>query len=160
MTTTPIKVKKTYTEVFDFINEAEAFLKAQKEKKGDKETKLCFALNKMIGEANTRKKGLLSEIITEYYEKVDELRVEHSSVDKDGNIVRDSAKELMFTKAKDKELKLALKELNKKEIEFKPYFATEINEKHLSDYQKDIFLGFIIPLDHVFSNETQESSPD
>jgi len=101
---------------------------------------------KNIGDAETlaQKKlyklhGKLKPYYEEWVEKRDDIRLDYASVDDKGNILINDKGDYQFTKDKLKELNLKLRELMKKEFEFKK--INVVNPKGLEDY---LFLDGVV----------------
>lgn len=62
----------------------------------------------------------LKPSIDKYQEGIEEIRLDNASVDDKGNLITDEKSGYKFTKDAAKKINQKLKELNEKEIEFKP----------------------------------------
>ena len=134
---------KTLEEIVEFSNEAYLFMqKAESEGKG--ETKLIYAIKKLVGNPATRQKGILTKAIRPNQIKSRDIQIDYASVDAvTGNLLKDERGQYLYTKDNKKSLENALDELTNEPIAFEPYIATEVSEE-LSEYQKELFKGFVL----------------
>lgn len=99
-----------------------------------KEDKQLYALKKL-----TKK---IQPLIEKHYEDVGDLRIDHASTDEKGNLILDGKDQFVFTKEKLKELNIAIRKLEGKEVEIEPHY-TEWPES-LPDSLKEHFVGFTV----------------
>jgi hypothetical protein len=132
-------MKKTYQEIFDFIEPAYNHV----HKEENKNTKMAYSIKKMIGDAKFKKPGRLTDAISKYYEKLEDIANELASTDEKKNIIIDPNGNKVYTAEKLKQKRDQEKQLLKEEVEFEPYFSTEIPE--LTEVEQHFFSGFVIP---------------
>lgn len=132
------KSKKTFEEIMDFSQEAYKFVA-----KSEGETKLTYAIKKLIGDPKTGKKGTLAKVVKIQQSKGRDLAIDHASVDDKGILLTDERGQYRYSPANQKALDKAMDELASSEVELEAYYATEIVEE-LNDYQKEVFKGFVI----------------
>ena len=145
-------MKKTVQQISDFNKSTANYLAIHQT-----ENKFTYALKKVAKRIEALTKPLLEELS----EKEADINIELASVDDKKNIVYEvetitdaqgNKKESKtnipkFTPEKLKEKNKRISELNKEivkaEIEFEPYFATEVPED-LTETEKDSFKDFVI----------------
>lgn len=130
-----MEVEKTYPELMDFNVMASSYLK----KNEGNENKLISAINK-IGKQ-------LKTIFEEYADLKDDLQLDCCSVDDKGIILKEADGSRKFTVPKEKELKKAIKELNKKKFKIHQRIPEGIEEliSSLTAMEKEHFSEIIIP---------------
>jgi uncharacterized membrane-anchored protein YhcB (DUF1043 family) len=79
---------------------------------GDQTTKTQKKLKKIYDK--------IKPLIDSYQEQIEGIRLDNASVDDKGNLITDEKSGYKFTKDAAKKVNQQLKELNEKEIEFKP----------------------------------------
>lgn len=132
------KSKKTFEQIVDFANEAGNLLATT-----ESETKLTYALRRLVGDRKTSLKGRLDKVFKTVQNKAKDLQIDYASVDDKGNLLTNSRGGYEYTKDNKKALDKAIEELSETEFEFEPYFVTEVSEE-LTEGQKEIFKGFVI----------------
>lgn len=131
---------KTYREVFTFINAAAIWLEKNKD-----ESKLRYAVKKILKACQT--------IGTLYQEKIEDIDIEHCSVDeKTQNILKDERGEMTFTKDSIRKRNEARRKLFETSVEVATHFATDPG--NLGDAVRDSFLGFVISEDQPVIEDT------
>lgn len=125
----------TYERLFDYIGAASAWLKETKDSQANSRTKLGYAIQRMSARAQK-----LSE---KYQRKLEDLRIEHCSIDDKGLILRDERNQYRFTKDGLTKLNRAQEELYGSDVEIEPYYATAI-PKDLSAIYVEAFFGIVI----------------
>jgi hypothetical protein len=129
--------KKTYEDLFAFSKDAVAFLS---ENGGD--TKLVYAIRKLVGDKAAGKKGLLSKAFEDFEERFEDLKLEFAATDSDGFIIRNERGEYRFRKEDEKKFNRAFKVLRKETpIEIPNYVITDYDQT--KEYP-DSFKGFVI----------------
>jgi len=132
---------KSYQDIFEFSHVADNY----KKRTNLKDSKLIHALTKMTGDAELRKKGILSEVISDFYDKQNDLKLEYAAVDSNGIIIRDANMNYRYTKESERALIQALKDLNNKYITIDSFYIKEEEiPKDLNQYELDFFKGFVI----------------
>lgn len=118
----------------DFIN---AIANAERFVNENSKSKFTYALEKFV----QKNKQLRSK----YQESIEDLRIEHASVDDKGNLVINERGDYSFTKEQYKELTKKVREFNQKEIECEAYWVDESNiPKDLHSSYVKVFEGFVI----------------
>lgn len=123
-------MKITYRRLFQFNTVAIDVMKNMPD------TKLAWAIKKI-----TKKTDIQAE---QFNELVAEAEINNCEVDEKSRIIRDSNKDLIFTKDGFKAMKKEKKEAMDATLEIEPYFATEF-PKELTQDQIEILTGFAIP---------------
>jgi hypothetical protein len=114
-------MKKTYQEIFNFVDEAYNYVSGD----GGK-TKLGYAISKLIGNPKLKKPGKLSDVISEYYESLEDIHNECASTDDKKNILKDESGNKMYT-AESLKNKRA-KEKSRFDTAFSGKTTTDLNE--------------------------------
>lgn len=118
-----------------FAAMAQAFLARNK----DKETKLSYAINRVIARIQKQQ--------TTVTEALSDIEIDHCVTEKHGEddvIVRDGQGNLQFTREGIKKRNAETKKyLNEANIEIEPYFATKLPDG-LSVFEIEAFAGFVI----------------
>jgi hypothetical protein len=92
----------------------------------------------------------MKDPISEYQDKVQDIRIKYAQEDKDGSVVNDPTNPRGYKYSKEslqsviKEEKDATKELNEREIEVKPYICPVESLPELTDEEKEQLKGLII----------------
>lgn len=129
--------KKTYEDLFAFSKDAVAFLS---ENSGD--TKLAYAIKKLVGDKSAGKKGLLVKVFEDFEERFEDLKLEFAATDSDGFIIRNERGEYRFRKEDEKKFNRAFKILRKETpIDMPNYVITDYDQTR--EYP-DSFKGFVI----------------
>ena len=121
-------MKLTIKQINEFSIVGSAYMK-------DHNNKLSYAIRKV-------NKNITS-VVESINENIEDLRIEHCSVDEKGNVLKDEKGNYKFSKDGLRALAKAVKELNNKIFEIEPFFATEIPDD-LTEEQKEIFTGLVI----------------
>ena len=135
------KIKVTNEQMLTFRANAQGYVRIHSK---EKMNKFAYALTKMISRTNADE--------TRYNEEVNDLRVDHASLDEKGNLI---SKEINgqqgqtytkyeFTPAKLKELNKKVKELGKKEIEIEPYICTGDIPEDVNLPLQEVFVPFVM----------------
>lgn len=128
------KTKKTYQEVFNFIANANIYLKSNTE-----ETKLKYAIER-TGE-------MVNKVAKDFQQKVADLKLEHALSEPNGKVpftLNEQGERVYdYTKEGIKALDKATEDLFNSEVEVEVYYATELPET-LEEGWKEIFKGFVI----------------
>jgi len=121
-------------DVLRFVEQAERYLAANDPQR---KTKLAYALARVTKQCQPK--------IQEYLAELEDLRVEHCLVDKDGAIRRagPEGKDYVFSREGLTALNTAHRELLEKEIKIDPYYATSLPED-LSEVWRAEFERFVI----------------
>lgn len=131
---------KTNLQLINFINFARTYLQKFQEK-----TKFRYSLEKMD-------KRLTGPIET-YSTKLADLQIEHAATEKEGGpILTDEQGNFRYTIAGLRARRQAQKELLEGEINFEPYYATEV-PKDLSQAEKEVCAGFVLREEEVPADE-------
>lgn len=129
--------KKTYQDLFAFSNDAIAYLNSN-----DGDTKLVYAIKKLVGDRKLGKKGLLAKVFNDFEERFEELKLEFAATDADGFIIRNEKGEYRFRKDDEKKLNRAFKVLRTETlIDMPNYIITDYDQT--KEYP-DSFKGFVI----------------
>jgi hypothetical protein len=129
--------KKTYQDLFNFSNDAIAFLS-----NNDSDTKLVYAIKKLVGDKSAGKKGLLAKVFNDFEERFEDLKLEFAATDSDGFIIRNEKGEYRFRKDDEKKLNRAFKALRTEtHIDMPSYIITDYDQT--KEYP-DSFKGFVI----------------
>jgi hypothetical protein len=128
-------MKTTYQDIFNFNNTARGYL-VEHEKEN---TKFAWALHRMVKRAQT--------VIDDYNEKVQELNIEHCSVDEKGNILENGRGGYTYTKDALLKRNKAQNDLTKQDVEIEPYMAKDVPE--LKFNERLMFEGFVIPKEEL-----------
>jgi hypothetical protein len=92
----------------------------------------------------------MKDPISEYQDKVQDIRIKYAQEDKGGSVVNDPTNPRGYKYSKEslqsviKEEKDATKELNEREIEVKPYICPVESLPELTDEEKEQLKGLII----------------
>ena len=125
--------KKTYKEVFNFIANANNYLKVHTD-----ETKLKYAIER-VGEK-------INKVTDAYYQKVKDLQLEHAFADEKGRVPftidEQGSRTYEYTKEGIKALDKAIEELFNSEVDVEVYYATELTED--AKPFEEVFKGFVI----------------
>lgn len=132
-------VKKTYSEINTFCQVASQLLKRKKE--GDlvllEGSKLRYALQRVIPKC--------VDLLTDYNEQDEDLKVEHVSVDADGNMLKEpNSTEYRYTPAKKVEYLKKQRELFRKKLVDAPQYIAKELPAWLEEDMKMIFDGFVL----------------
>lgn len=134
------KVKHKIEDILNFHRVAIEYVT-----RNEKDSKLTYALKKMVGDPSSRNKGILFPIISDYQSKLNDLYIDYASVDEKTKVLLKDAKgNLEYTKENQKELNSKVKELVQTEYEFEPYYATEVNLESLDEFEIGAFKDFVI----------------
>lgn len=120
---------KTYQEVIRFVNAATNYASQNHD-----ENKLKYALTK------TQKS--VAKVVEEYNEKLEDLRIDHCSVDEKGIILRDANGNYLFGRDGLKALVQGQRALNNQNVEVQEHIA-EIPENFDETY-REVFTGFVL----------------
>ncbi len=140
-------MKKTYEEIFDFIEISQQWL--MKDKADPKEpdygpnaeTKLGYAVQKMLSRFKKTHKR--------YQARVEETQIDNCMTDEKGRILKDERGSLEFTKEGILKRNAEIQALGEQEIEFEPHIACELPKKEnseidLSFAELEAFEGFVL----------------
>jgi hypothetical protein len=124
----------TYADMFQFIAYANHWLNSNKNN-----TKIHYALRKVIKAAN--------KLVADYQEKLEEININHCSVDDKGIILKDDKNEYRFTKdcllKRNKERRF----LFDSTVTVTPFYVAD--KSLLSDDDIENFRGFIVEADYA-----------
>src|SRR5256886_1676243 len=121
---------KTYKEVIQFVNAAANYITQHPE-----ENKLKYALTKVQKSA--------TKLIEDYNERLEDLRIDHCSVDDKGIILRDANGGYVFTRDGLKALVHGQRDLIGQSVEIQEHIVTELPEKFDENY-REAFTGFVL----------------
>jgi hypothetical protein len=128
------KTKQSYKAIFNFIANANVYLKINQE-----ETKLKYAIERTGEKVN--------EVTKEYVQKLKDLKLEHALSEANGKVPfttnEQGEREYEYTKEGLKALDKAIENLFNEEVEIEVYYATELPET-LDEGFKQVFKGFVI----------------
>lgn len=118
-----------YEQILAFLNAGSFYGKSHNDK-------LSYAIKKVTGR--------LKDIVADYNELVDDVKIDCASVDEKGNMIV-NGDSYVFTPAKRKEFNKAVRVIGQKEVTetFEPYYATEVPEDLDEDFI-ELFKGFVI----------------
>lgn len=119
---------KTYREVIQFVNAATTYVSQNHD-----ENKLKYALTK------TQKSA--AKVVETYNEKLEDLRIDHCSVDEKGTILRDANGNYLFGRDGLRALVQGQRVLNNQGVEVQEHI-TEIPENFDENY-REAFTGFV-----------------
>lgn len=127
--------KKTYQQVFTFLNGAKIYLA-----KNQDETKLKYAIERTIKS--------LEPVVQGYHQKKSDIELDHAFTDEKGRVPfvqkPDGSREYEYSKEGLKAMDKAIDELFKSEVEIKVHFATEKPEDFNDKIYGEAFEGFVI----------------
>jgi hypothetical protein len=128
------KTKQSYKAIFNFIANANVYLKMHTE-----ETKLKYAIER-TGES-------VNKTSQEYTKLLKDIRLEHALSEPNGKVPftinEQGEREYEYTKEGLKKLDKAIEDLFNSEVEIEVYYATELPET-LEEGFKNVFKGFVI----------------
>ena len=135
--------KKSYKQIFAFINAASAYMEADKETSVEnktEDTKLTYALTRVLEN--------MQPIIDAYKASVKDIQLEHALEDERGKVtftinIKTGEREYDYTKEGLKALDKALETLFNTEVDVKVYYATSLPED-LAPVYNILFKGFVI----------------
>jgi hypothetical protein len=120
-------------------NEFAAMAQAHLARMKDQETKLTYAINRVIGRIQ-KQQPTVSDVLAD-------IEIDHCITEKRGNqdvIARDAQGNLQFTKESIKKRYVETRKyLNEANVEIEPYFATVL-PNDLSVFEIEAFTGFVI----------------
>jgi hypothetical protein len=125
---------KTYTEIIVFLNAGQTYLIAH-----DKvESKLKYALKRMI--------KTCTKLYETYTESVEDLRIEHCSIDatKGDVILYNANGSYAFTRDGLRAFTKATRALREQAVEVAPFLAQAVPDD-LTDDERAAFAGFVLP---------------
>jgi len=122
-------VRKTYKDVFAFVNAANFWLLKNKA-----ESRLRYAVKKVA--------KACEKIQATCQEQIEEIDIEYCSVDKDDIIVKDAKGNLSFTKDNLRKRNAKQRELLDKEVDAPSHIVKAPAE--LEDLIRDAFTGFVL----------------
>lgn len=126
-------MKKTYREIFEFINAASGMLNT---KEPPKETKLVYALRKVL-------KKVSRQYDEGFAELMEDKRNELCEGDEKGIILKDERGMLKFNKESVVKLNKFQRDNFEEEVEIEPHLVT-IGLEGLTPLQRSAFDGFVI----------------
>jgi hypothetical protein len=141
-------VKKTHREVITFINVATEWIK----RNDNRHEKFRWALTRVLKRAQT--------VYGDYQRRLQDINVDHASVDDDGNCVpsKVQGETYAMTPDKTKARNAAVhKLLASTPVDVEPYYATEV-PPDLKPEVVDAFDGFVLKADEYFTSP--EVPPD
>lgn len=121
---------KTYKEILQFVNATTNYLD-----KFPEDNKLRYALKKV------QKNSL--KALEKYNELLEDLRIDHCSVDDKGIVLRNEQGNYLFAKDGLKALVHAQRELILQTVEIQEHLVTELPEKLHENY-REVFSGFVL----------------
>jgi hypothetical protein len=128
------KTKQSYKAIFNFIANANVYLKLNTE-----ETKLKYAIER-TGES-------VNKTSQEYTKLLKDIKLEHALSELNGKVPfttnEQGEREYEYTKEGLKALDKAIEDLFNSEVEIEVYYATELPEG-LDEGFKQVFKGFVI----------------
>lgn len=126
-------IKKTYSELFTFINYCNVYLQTHPE-----ETKLRYAI--------TRTGEKVNKLVINYQNKVKDLQLDHANVDEKGSVIftlnEKREREYSYKKEDLKKLDSEIQELIHSEVQFEAYECTTLPENLEEEYRL-IFEGIL-----------------
>lgn len=132
--------KFSWNQCTEFATFAQAFLKRTK----DKETKLNYAINRVLGRIQ-KQSGKVNDALSD-------IEIDNCVTEKRGDddvIVRDGQGNLQFTKEGIRKRNAATtKYVTEANVEVEPYFATKLPDD-LSTFEVEAFAGFVIKPEEV-----------
>lgn len=154
--TNPDKITKRHDEVDEILKEGKEYC-THRDAEGNAlpETtpgnNLEYAIKRVTDSIVSAIKA--SKCEKNYAAKLNDLRVEKASVDKEGNLLRDNAGRLKYSKQEQKELTVLMQEEDDKldavPIEFEPYIVPMAKvPRGLTYKQVELFRGIVIPEDY------------
>ena len=120
-------MKTTLNDVMVFRANAERYIQ------GKERSKFTYAIEKMLSRT--------SKIAREVSDIIEDLRVDHASVDDKGNLLVVNG-EYVFTPAKKKEMEKKYRESLAKEVEVEPYDASDKPTDMRADWE-DVLMPFV-----------------
>jgi hypothetical protein len=128
------KTKQPYKRIFNFIANANVYLKANQD-----ETKLKYAIERTGESVNKQAQA--------YQVALKDLKLEYALSEPNGKVPfttnAQGEREYEYTKDGLKALDKAIEELFNQEVEIEVYYATELPEG-LDEGFKEVFKGFVI----------------
>lgn len=122
-----------------YLNCINAIANAEKIVNENHKSKFTYALEKFLQKNK--------HIRTKYNESVEDLRIEHASVDDKGNLLIDKNGSYSYTKDAYRVLTKNVRELNLKTITCEPYLVDEANiPKDLHPSYLKVLEGFVVPI--------------
>lgn len=143
-------MKTSFRNLVVFDQSAGGYLAKHKD-----ETKLSYAINRILGEIRTAAKKFNED----WQETLQDIQIDHCLTDPpgepNGKVLRDSEGRYVFTRESEKACKKAAREardkaMDKSDVEIAPYFATLVPED-LSDEELEAFKGFVVRPEQVES---------
>jgi hypothetical protein len=126
---------RTYEQILTFANAARGYLERSKGQK----TKLAYAIERVMKGYETQ----TTNLETAYRDKLEDIEIEHCSVDDRGNIISPYVFTKEAQRARLKARKEASAELLKSEVDVTPYMATQIPDD-LTEAEREAFAGFVV----------------
>ncbi len=122
-------MKKTNEEILEFLGGARQWLARNPE-----DSKLRYAVSRNVKIAEKVQKRVQKAI--------DRLNIEHA-IEKDGKLLRNDRGEFEYSREEMLKRTDAIEELMQTEVDFDPYYPTEIT-RELKEEEKDLLYGFVI----------------
>lgn len=139
---------KTNLQLINFINYARTYGKVDNDGKpiaNPQKTKWTYALERM--------EKRLTDLVEAYSTKLADIQIDHAATEKEGGpILTDAQGNFRYTKEGWRARRTAQKELLSVEIEFEPYYATEV-PKDLSQLEKEVCAGFVLREEEAVAEE-------
>lgn len=132
------KVTKTYEEVMQYIQAANAWLAIR----DNKQTALAYAMMRVSVDLQKA----LGPIQDDRSAEIEDIRGDYADTDDKGYIIRDASGQFAFKPTRLKEFNAAVRKINKKyaekEVAFPGYYATKLPE--LNPFEMEAFAGIVV----------------